>query len=145
MQDDTITGTPGERIRRLRERRGLTRAVLAGLCGRSPEWLKKIEGGERELHSIKLLVLLAQALRVPDISVLTGEAMPLPLSAWDRATHPAVEGVRAAMQAAVLATAVDDASGPDEVGRSVEAAWRRWHLSAHNRTETGEELPALIR
>jgi transcriptional regulator with XRE-family HTH domain len=33
----------GERIRALREARGMSRAVLAQLCGRGPDWLKKIE------------------------------------------------------------------------------------------------------
>ncbi len=38
----------GRRIKLLRERRGLSRAVVAGLCGRSESWLKKIEQGTRQ-------------------------------------------------------------------------------------------------
>jgi transcriptional regulator with XRE-family HTH domain len=38
----------GRRIQLLRERRGLSRAVVAGLCGRSESWLKKIEQGTRQ-------------------------------------------------------------------------------------------------
>ncbi|MFD7402529.1 multiprotein-bridging factor 1 family protein [Streptomyces sp. NPDC059866] len=37
----------GERIRVLRESRGMSRAVLAQLCGRGVDWLKKIESGDR--------------------------------------------------------------------------------------------------
>jgi transcriptional regulator with XRE-family HTH domain len=32
----------GDRIRVLRESRGMSRPVLANLCGRGPDWLKKI-------------------------------------------------------------------------------------------------------
>jgi transcriptional regulator with XRE-family HTH domain len=37
--------TTGERIRHLRERRGMTRVVLANLVGYSADWLKRIEAG----------------------------------------------------------------------------------------------------
>ncbi|MER0482250.1 helix-turn-helix transcriptional regulator [Streptomyces sp. Edi2] len=64
----------GERIRVLRESRGMTRAALAHLCGRGPDWLKKIETGERELGSHTLLLRLGAALQVSDLSVLTGNS-----------------------------------------------------------------------
>jgi hypothetical protein len=38
----------GERIALYRARRGMAQSVLAGLVGRSEDWLSKIERGERE-------------------------------------------------------------------------------------------------
>src|SRR5262249_23517405 len=123
------------------------REVLAGLVGRGPEWLKKIERGERELRNVRLLVALGQALRVPDLAVLTGSSTPLPLNVWDRYGHPAVEHIRAAMTEAPLRAAGTDVVPPKpaEFQVRVDAAWRRWHISPFNRTEVGAELPGLIR
>jgi len=53
--------TTGERIRHLRERRGMSRVVLANLVGYSADWLKRIEAGQRGV-SIPALVRLASRL-----------------------------------------------------------------------------------
>lgn len=55
----------GDRIAFYRRRRGYTQAVLAGLLGRSTDWLAKIERGERPPPRIDMLADLARALRVP--------------------------------------------------------------------------------
>src|SRR5262245_822203 len=54
----------GERIAFYRRRRGLTQAVLAGLVGRSEDWLSKIERGERPVRRLDVIADLAKALRV---------------------------------------------------------------------------------
>lgn len=54
----------GERIAFYRRRRGLTQGVLAGLVGRSEDWLSKIERGERDIRRLDVLSEVAQALRV---------------------------------------------------------------------------------
>ncbi|WP_221208436.1 helix-turn-helix domain-containing protein [Nocardioides albus] len=54
----------GERVAFYRRRRGLTQGVLAGLVGRSEDWLSKIERGERELRKVDLLVEIAGYLKV---------------------------------------------------------------------------------
>lgn len=54
----------GERIAFYRRRRALTQAVLAGLVGRSEDWLTKIERGERQARRLDVLPDLARALRV---------------------------------------------------------------------------------
>lgn len=136
----------GERIRLLRESRGMTRPVLAGLCGRGADWLKKIETGERELSSHTLLLRLAAALQVPDLSILTGGApevaQPVPLG---RLTHPGMPAIWAAVMNRSLAP--PEAEGIDVArlrGRT-DQTWRLWHTSARNRTEVGALLPDLIR
>lgn len=47
MLDDLAGKRTGERIQILRERKGLSRPVLAGLVGMSASWLKGIEQGRR--------------------------------------------------------------------------------------------------
>ena len=56
--------TIGERLGFYRARRGLTQTELANLVGRGPDWLSKIERGERPLRNIEVLAELARALRV---------------------------------------------------------------------------------
>jgi transcriptional regulator with XRE-family HTH domain len=135
--------TPGQRVQFLRQRRGMTRAVVAGLCGRSPDWLKKIETDERRLTSVTLLVKLAMALGVADISVLTGTDVGMPVVAM-RVYHPAIEPIRRAVRTAVYAPLPDHAHEPGELAGRVADGWRLWHSSTHQRTEVGRLLPALI-
>lgn len=55
----------GERIAFYRKRRGYTQEVLAGLVGRSTDWLAKAESGRRKPPRIDMLAELARILRVP--------------------------------------------------------------------------------
>ncbi|MEU6421121.1 helix-turn-helix domain-containing protein [Streptomyces spiralis] len=137
----------GERIRVLRESRGMSRAALAQLCGRGVDWLKKIECGDRELRSHELLLRLAAALQVHDLSVLTGNdngpAATVPLG---RLNHPGMPAIWAAVMQRPLAVHSSDApADPAILQGRVEQAWRLWHTSPHNRTEVGAQLPDLIR
>ncbi len=91
--------TTGERIRIRRESRGMTRPVLAGLVGRSADWLKKIETGVRPLNSLSLLVELARTLGVDDLSELTGDDFDAPVRAWEKDVHHVVPAIRAAIPA----------------------------------------------
>ncbi|MFI0983610.1 helix-turn-helix domain-containing protein [Streptomyces sp. NPDC021093] len=134
-----------ERIRLLRESRGMSRAVLAGLCGRGPDWLKKIESGERDLDSFTLLMRIAGALDVGDLTAITGPAPLVQPVRTGRLSHPAVPAIWSAVMERAM---VPKQSGPVDVaalrGR-VEQSWRLWHTSGHNRTEVGALLPDLIR
>ncbi|GAB3159237.1 hypothetical protein GCM10027059_05140 [Myceligenerans halotolerans] len=138
--------TTGERIRILRERRGLSRPVLAGLVGRSPDWLKQIENGKRQLRSITHLVRLATALRVSDVAALTGGDLSVPTDAVGKLSHESVPKIRAAMHGVSFGGPVTlGPVSPEELAGRVDAAWRLWHASAHQRTEVGALLPDLIR
>src|SRR6202000_1317585 len=75
--DELAGKRTGERIQILRERRGLTRPVLAGLVGMSPSWLKGIERGNRLPPRLPLLVKLAEALAVGGVAVLAGTHIAL--------------------------------------------------------------------
>lgn len=137
----------GERIRLLRESRGMSRPTLAGLCGRSPDWLKKIESGDRELRSHTLLLRLASALQVTDLSVITGGmpqvAQPVPLGRLGHPTMPAIWA--AVMTRPLIAAAPTRSIDVDTLRGRVDQTWRLWHTSRNNRTEVGALLPDLIR
>ncbi|GGZ14711.1 transcriptional regulator [Streptomyces inusitatus] len=56
--------TTGERIAWYRRRRGLSQEVLAGLVGRTADWLSKAENNRIELDRLSVITSLAKALDV---------------------------------------------------------------------------------
>lgn len=68
----TTTLTIGERVAWYRRRRGLSQEVLAGLIGRTADWLGKVENNRIELDRLSVIKSLAEVL---DISLgdLLGE------------------------------------------------------------------------
>ncbi|MFC9990944.1 multiprotein-bridging factor 1 family protein [Streptomyces globisporus] len=137
----------GERIRVLRESRGMSRPVLAQLCGRGVEWLKKIESGERELRSHTLLLQLAAALQVADLSVITGidpggTAQPVQLG---RLSNPVMPDIWSAVMTRTLTPPTGGPVDPAVLQGKADQTWRLWHSSPRNRTEVGVLLPDLIR
>ncbi|MEY9955307.1 helix-turn-helix domain-containing protein [Streptacidiphilus sp. MAP5-52] len=80
----------GERIAWYRHRRGLSQEVLAGLVGRTADWLSKIENGRIELDRLSVIKGLAAALDV-QIGDLLGEPLLLDWTAEVRGkTVPAL-------------------------------------------------------
>lgn len=146
MTDSEIIGelTTGELIRYHRERRGMSRPVLAGLVGRSSDWLKKIENGDRELRSLPMLFRLAQTLRLDDVSALTGSDSVVPVDQWGKLSHAAVPALREAVHASIFRRSGYDVSSVDELSGRVQQAWVTWHSSRHQRTEVGAVLPDLL-
>ena len=62
--------TVGERVAFYRRRRGITQEVLAGLLGRSVEWLAQFERGARELDRLSTIVAIAHALGIEPVKLL---------------------------------------------------------------------------
>ena len=62
--------TVGERVAFYRRRRGITQEVLAGLLGRSVEWLAQFERGARELDRLSTTVAIAHALGIEPVKLL---------------------------------------------------------------------------
>lgn len=142
IQDDLSIG---ERIRVLRESRGMSRPGLAQLCGRGPDWLKKIESGERDLDSHTLLMRLAAALQLSDLSVLTGRndgpAQPVPVG---RLAHPGLPAIWSAVMNRTLGPSSAAPTDPALLQGRADQSWRLWHRSERNRTQVGSLLPDLI-
>ncbi|WP_046497773.1 helix-turn-helix domain-containing protein [Streptomyces odonnellii] len=82
----------GERIAFHRRRRGYTQQVLAGLVGRSTDWLAKAESGRRKPPRIDMLAELARVLRVP-----LGELVGQPVLMEDERQQDDVPAVRDAL------------------------------------------------
>jgi transcriptional regulator with XRE-family HTH domain len=86
MLDDLAGKRTGERIQSLRERKGLTRPVLAGLVGMSASWLKGIEQGRRLFPRLPALVIAVLA----GIDMDIGGATSVPVGSFARVPHDAV-------------------------------------------------------
>lgn len=80
----------GERIAWYRRRRGMSQQVLAGLVGRTVDWLSKVENNRIDIDRLSVLRSLAAALDVT-VGDLIGEPLLLDWSADSgRSTVPAL-------------------------------------------------------
>ena len=149
MLDDLAGKRTGERIQILRERKGLTRPVLAGLVGMSASWLKGIERGTRLPPRLPLLVKLAEALAVGDVAVLAGTDMDLggatsvPVASFARIPHDAVPAIREAVRDPLLTVPAGLVDVAALAARTADA-WHLWHQSTQHRTDVGRILPRLV-
>lgn len=137
----------GRRIQLLRERQGLSRAVVAGLCGRSESWLKKIEQGTRQAVRLPTLLRLAEVLRLNDLTELTGQR--LPLAVYGKPTHQATPALQQVMMTFPLGSSAEaDAGRPPSVSdlqSRLEDAHTLWYASRYPRAEVGALVPSLLR
>ncbi len=90
----------GERLKAVRQRRGMTLRVVAGLAGVSAPYLSMVETGKRSLDRYSLIRDLAEALRVPasDLAPELSEArakqsLPVPLAGpdWNWCSDPLID------------------------------------------------------
>ncbi|MDQ3762868.1 MAG: helix-turn-helix domain-containing protein [Actinomycetota bacterium] len=136
----------GRRIKLLRERRGLSRAVVAGLCGRSESWLKKIEQGTHQAVRLPTLLRLAEILRVDGLIELTGQH--LPLAVYGKPTHQAVPTLQQVMTTYPLepmpAAEADRLPSVSELQSRLDNAVTLWRTSRYPRAEVGALLPSLL-
>ncbi|SDJ88693.1 Transcriptional regulator, contains XRE-family HTH domain [Actinopolyspora mzabensis] len=118
----------GERVAFYRRRRGLSQAVLAGLMGKSEDWVSKVERGDRQVNRIEVLVELARQLRVT-LNDLMGE----PVLFEDDEDNDDVPAIRDALMSperlsrtlfggAMQPEYVD----PEPVARVAEEAWHQY-------------------
>ena len=112
MRGMTESLTIGERVAWYRRRRGLSQEVLAGLVGRSADWLQKAENNRIELDRLSVIRLLAEVLDV-SIGDLIGEPVLLDWTADSRTqTVPALRAVLMDYSQLSPLLAGDDASDP---------------------------------
>jgi len=136
--------TVGERVAFYRARRGLTQAQLANLVGRGPDWLSKIERGERQLRNVDVLTDLTRALRIS-----LGDLLGQPVLMEDEHQLHDIPAVRDALMApgrlsrVLYGRAATQAVDPTRAARLVEFSW-----TDYQRGRLGEvvaALPGLIR
>lgn len=137
--------TIGERIAFYRRRRGLAQATLAGLVGRSEDWLSKIERGEREIRRLDIIVEVAGALRV-SLGDLLGE----PVLMEDDHQNDDIPAVRDALMAPqrlsktlFRSSVAPEYVDPRPVAQWVESAWEDYQAGRLGRVV--EVLPRLIK
>ncbi len=142
--DELAARAIGERIQNIRTRTGKPRSVVAGLVGRSEDWLRDVEKGRlQNPPTLDMLLRIGQALGIRDLTEITGEHELL-VGVSRRAGHPVVPAIREAIEGVDLTPSpspVDTA----ELAARVERAWRLWHTSSTPRADAGAMLPELIR
>ncbi|GAA4232278.1 hypothetical protein GCM10022254_31730 [Actinomadura meridiana] len=147
MHGDTPDPAPeltvGQRVQYYRRKRGMSREVLAGLVGKSARWVKAVERGEIQNTKLPALLALADALKVRDVSKLTG-GPPLPAGMFRGPGHAALPDVRDAINA--VAVSMTDPPPPlPHLEARLAAAWQARHAAPDHRTVLGALLPELIR
>ncbi len=135
----------GERIAWYRQRRGMSQEVLAGLVGRTADWLSKIENNRIDLDRLSVLQSLASALDVM-VGDLIGEPLLLDWSAeGGRSTVPAL---RAALmdyrQITPLLRSAPTGPPPelDTLAREVSQVWDAYQDSRYGYMTS--RLPVLL-
>ncbi|MGI8307872.1 helix-turn-helix domain-containing protein [Saccharopolyspora hattusasensis] len=131
----------GERLKQLRNRAGMSRPVLAGLVGRSPEWLKRLEKGDFLMPRPSMLLALAQCLGV-DLVELTGDPRMAGMY-YGKTAHDQLPDIARALASYPITTQ----AGPVDVAglaAKVGQVWDLWHATARHRTAVAGLLPSLL-
>jgi transcriptional regulator with XRE-family HTH domain len=134
MRGMTETMTIGERVAFYRRRRGMAQVVLAGLVGRTEDWLSRVENNKIELDRLSVIRNLADAL---DVSLGDLAAEPTLLD-WTSdsgvRTVPALRAVLMNYGLAVPALADDSGEEPpslDAVERAIADVFDAYQASRY--------------
>ncbi|MCK7622515.1 transcriptional regulator [Streptomyces sp. RS10V-4] len=133
----------GQRMQILRQRRGMTRDVLAGLVGMSTSWVKRVENGQLQPPRLDLMLRIAEALRVRDLSELTGRTNSMRVDLFTGPGHPRLAAVRDAIDKFPI-TADQPAPPAEHIRARLEHAWAARHSAPNHREVVGALLPDLI-
>lgn len=133
----------GQRMQILRTRRGMSRSVLAGLVGMSPSWVKQVEGGRLQMPKLPMVLRIAEALRVRDLSELTGD-QSMAVKLFSGPGHARLPHVRAAIDAFPW-TAQQEAPTHEHLRQRLNRAWSARHSAPNHRDVIGTLLPDLVR
>ncbi|MET9830726.1 helix-turn-helix domain-containing protein [Streptomyces sp. NPDC006385] len=133
----------GQRMQILRTRRGMSRGVLAGLLGKSPSWVKQVEGGRLQMPKLPVVLRIAEALRVRDLSDLTGD-QSMAVHLFTGPGHARLPQVRSAINTYPLTTQ-REAPPQAHLRERLARAWSARHSAPNHRDVIGALLPDLIR
>jgi transcriptional regulator with XRE-family HTH domain len=137
---DHDTRAVGARLREIREARGKTLTVIAGLAGISESYLSLLETGKRALNRRSRIVALANALEISPSELFDLGASPLPA---DPGTESAIDAIRDAMQAVAMGMPGGQVQPLEHLRVRAETALAA--KQACRDAEVGAMLPALIR
>ena len=135
--------TVGERVAWWRRDRGMTQVGLASAVYRSREWVRLLETEGRGADRLDNLVLLARALRLPDLSSLTGHLFSA--SVLTLPEHPAVPAVRRVLGRISLVR--EDSQRTPSLAAlrdQLDQAWTAWNTKLHQHTALGHLVPDLL-
>ncbi|MEV6803921.1 helix-turn-helix domain-containing protein [Streptomyces sp. NPDC017248] len=127
----------------LRQRRGMSRTVLAGLLGKSVSWVKQVETGVMHPPKLSMILRIAELLRVRDLADLTGD-QSLHVDLFTGPGHPKLGAVKAAVDA-FPRSADREAPSTLHLRHRLDAAWAARHKAPNHREVVGGLLPDLIR
>ncbi|WP_258308647.1 helix-turn-helix transcriptional regulator [Streptomyces sp. NWU339] len=133
----------GQRMQIYRQRRGMSRPVLAGLLDKSPSWVKQVESGQIQPPKLPMILRIAELLRVRDLADLTGD-QSLHVELFIGPGHPRLAAVKAAVDAFPFPV---DREAPTtlHLRHRLDRAWTARHEAPNHREVVGELLPGLIR
>lgn len=131
---------PGQRLERLRLAAGHSRESLASVAGCSAETIKSVELGRRGL-SLRMAQRVATHIGVSDLSELYGPGVRMSLDSTP--SHAGLPEVRRVLTSWPLSVSGEPQS-LEYLRGSLDAAWRAWHTSRHQRSEAGATLPGLL-
>jgi transcriptional regulator with XRE-family HTH domain len=134
--------TIGERVAWYRHRRGRSQEVLAGMVGRTTDWLSKVENGRANLERLSVIKALADALDVT-LGDLLGE--PAILDWQPRTNARTVTLLRESLltyPALTAALADADPLPADQLRRDVESVWDAYQASRFGYVTV--QLPRVI-
>lgn len=122
----------------------MSRPVLAGLVGRSAEWLKAVENGRLQTPRLPMLLRIARALELNDLAELTGDGHAVPVAVFAGERHAALTDVQSAL-ADYRLPATNPSVSIEHLATRLRQAWHVRHASPDHRTQLGSLLPGLIR
>jgi transcriptional regulator with XRE-family HTH domain len=141
--DVEVTPTLGETIAWYRVTRGMTQEVLAGLVGRTSDWLSKVENGRIPIDRLSVLQALADALRIP-LTRLIERSIPTPRTAALSAGLDVSELRTTLTDYSHVSAADYDPEGMDlaKLATKIGEAWSAYQDSSYSRAK--RQLPSAI-
>ncbi|MEV0068856.1 MULTISPECIES: helix-turn-helix domain-containing protein [unclassified Amycolatopsis] len=136
MTDEHLAHVVGSRVRFFRSTKPLTKTVVAGLAGITPDYLYQIERGVK-MPTIPVLVQLAHVLDVEPGDLLN----EIPPARRKKVTGNAGDALQRAL---TRPAAPADAPILDDLREDVVRAWHTWQTSPHRYSELSAELPEMI-
>ncbi|MFI6527538.1 helix-turn-helix domain-containing protein [Streptomyces uncialis] len=137
--------TTGERLRYYRNKAGKTQAAVAGLVGRSEDWLSKVERNVIPVDSLSMLIAIAREVGLDNVADLVGPTVSLSLAAGTE--HPSVPAIRRALNTppSLLGLGLPgDALTAEQLDGRVVEAWDIYETRTERYGPVGELLPGLL-